>query len=233
MLLNIFNGSPRGKRSNSAVLTRAFAKGFCDSRTFPGNRFEEFFLADPEDFEKAPEAFFKESTALLAFPIYVDAMPGITKKFIEALEPYKGRCEFMRILFLVQTGFPEETHTRPMKNYLLKLARRLGAPSPGVIRMGGGEGARKQAKSRKGRKLLGLYEKLGYLYAETGELDAKILASLTGPSRLPSAPTRLILPVANYFYWDRQLKRNGAYAKRFARPLEEMPEKAATENPWE
>ncbi|HOO63402.1 MAG TPA: hypothetical protein PK364_05730 [Synergistaceae bacterium] len=132
MLLNIFNGSPRGKRSNSAILTRAFAKGFCDSRTFPGNRFEEFFLADPEDFEKAPEAFFKESTALLAFPIYVDAMPGITKKFIEALEPYKGRCEFMRTLFLVQTGFPEETHTRPMKNYLLKLGRRLGAPLPAL-----------------------------------------------------------------------------------------------------
>jgi len=222
MLLNIFNGSPRGKRSNSAILTRAFAKGFCDSRTFPGNRFEEFFLADPEDFEKAPEAFFKESTALLAFPLYVDAMPGITKKFIEALEPYKGRCEFMRTLFLVQTGFPEETHTRPMKNYLLKLGRRLGAPSPGVIRMGGGEGAR-----HRGKKLLQRYEDLGRIYAETGKLDEKILASLTGPRRLPSLRVRLILPLANYFFWDRQLKRNGAYAKRFARPLEEMPEAAA------
>jgi multimeric flavodoxin WrbA len=220
MHLNIFNGSPRGEKSNSAVLTRAFAKGFCDAEKFPENRFREFFLADPGDFGKALQSFSREFTFMLAFPIYVDAMPGIVKKFIEALEPHGGSWESVQMIFLIQTGFPEETHTRPMKAYLLKLARRLGAPCPGVIRMGGGEGTRHRATRRRGKKLLQRYEDLGRIYAETGKLDEKILASLTGPRRLPSLPVRLILPLANYFFWDRELKKNGAYSKRFDRPLE-------------
>ena len=220
MRLQIFNGSPRGKASNSTVLTRAFARGFFGSEAFPEGEFREFFLGDPEDFERAHKAFSEKSTVLLAFPIYTDAMPGLVKKFIEALKPYKGTCATTKVIFLIQTGFPEETHTRPMRDYLLKLARRLGTPCPGVIRMGGGEGTRNQAQSRRGKKILHRYEELGRIYAERGELDQKILASLTGPSRISPLLIRLILPLANYFFWDRQLKKNGAYPKRFNRPLE-------------
>ena len=220
MRLQIFNGSPRGRGSNSTVLTRAFAKGFFGTESFPEEQFREFFLASSEDFEKAFRAFPEESTVLLAFPIYTDAMPGLVKKFIESLKPYKGACATTRVIFLIQTGFPEETHTRPMRDYLLKLARRMETPCPGVIRMGGGEGTRNQAKSRRGKKILHQYEELGRIYAERGELDQKILASFTGPSRISPFLIRLILPLANYFFWDRQLKRNGAYPKRFHRPLE-------------
>jgi hypothetical protein len=219
MRLQIFNGSPRGKGSNSTVLTRAFAKGFFGTENFPQEEFREFFLANPGDFQGALQAFSEESTVLLAFPIYTDSMPGIVKDFIEALQPYRGSCTATKTIFLVQTGFPEETHTRPMRDYLLKLARRLGAPSPGVIRMGGGEGTRNQAQSRRGKKTLHRYEELGRLYAETGELDQNILELLKGTSKLPSLLAPFILPLANYFFWDRQLKKNGAYAKRFDRPL--------------
>ncbi len=220
MLLNIFNCSPRGKRSNSAILTRAFAKGFCDTEEFPENQFQEFFLVNPGDFERAREAFPQESTALTAFPIYVDAMPGLAKNFFETLENCKGVCGSTRMIFLIQTGFPEETHTRPMQAYLIKLARRLGTPCPGVIRMGSGEGIRQQEKSRRGRKLLNRYEQLGRSYARTGILDEKILAGLTGPTRHSPLLMRFVLPLVNHFFWDRELKKNGAHSKRFDRPLD-------------
>jgi len=220
MLLNIFNCSPRGERSNSAILTRAFAKGFCDAAVFPENRFQEFFLGNPEDREKAREAFPRQSTALIAFPIYVDAMPGVAKLFFESLRNYRGSCSSTGMIFLVQTGFPEETHTRPMQAYLLKLARRLGSPCPGVIRMGSGEGVRQQTRSRRGRKLLSRYEQLGRSYARSGTLDEEILAGLTGPTRHSPLLMRFVLPLANHFFWDRELKKNGAYSRRFDRPLE-------------
>ena len=220
MLLNIFNCSPRGERSNSAILTRAFAKGFCDTEEFPGNQFQEFFLARQEDFEKAREAFPQKSTALVAFPIYVDAMPGLAKNFFETLRSYKGACGSTRMIFLIQTGFPEETHTRPMQAYLPKLARRLGTLCPGVIRMGSGEGIRRQGKKHRGRKLLNRYEQMGRSYARTGILDEKILAGLTGPTRHSPLLMRFVLPLVNHFFWNRELKKNGAYSKRFDRPLD-------------
>ena len=222
MRLNVFNCSPRGKRSNTRVLTGAFAEGFLERMegTEP-NEVREFFIADSGDFRRAVEAFGEPSTALIAFPVYVDAMPAITKAFIEEIAAYKGKCSSTRMLFLIQTGFPEETHTRPMKEYLEKLAKRLDAPCDGVIRMGGGEGARDRVRgSKDGGKMFKRYRMLGREYAANGVLDEAILAKLAGPKRLPSLLAPLVLPLANYFFWDRELKRNDAYEKRFDRPLE-------------
>ncbi len=223
MLLNIFNCSPRGKRSNTRSLTEAFAEGFLGERAGASepNEVREYFISDSGDFRRAVGAFGEPSAALIAFPIYVDAMPAIAKAFIEEISAYKGRCSATRMLFLIQTGFPEESHTRPMKAYLEKLSKRLGARCDGVVRMGGGEGARQRARGPKGGgKLFDRYRRLGRTYAATGALDEAICAKLAGPKRLPSFLAWLILPLTNFFFWDRDLKRNGAYEKRFDRPLE-------------
>ena len=223
MRLNIFNCSPRGKRSNTKVLTNAFAEGFLRGAAGAPelNEVREFFISEPDDFRRAAEAFREPSAALIAFPVYVDAMPAIAKSFIEEIAAFKGRCSSTRMLFLIQTGFPEETHTRPMKAYLEKLAKRLGAPCDGVIRMGGGEGARDRVRGSKGGgKMFERYRMLGRGYAANGVLDEAILAKLAGPKRLPALLAPLVLPLANYFFWDRELKRNGAYEKRRDRPLE-------------
>lgn len=223
MLLNIFNCSPRGKRSNTRALTDAFAEGFLGERTDASepNEMREYFISDSDDFRRAVEAFGEPSAALIAFPIYVDAMPAIAKAFIEEIAAYKGRCSATRMLFLIQTGFPEESHTRPMKAYLEKLAKRMGAPCDGVVRMGGGEGARHRAGGPKGGgRMFDRYRRLGRIYAATGVLDEAICAKLAGPKRLPMLLAPLVMPLANYFFWDKELKRNEAYEKRFDRPLE-------------
>lgn len=223
MRLNIFNCSPRGKRSNTKVLTNAFAEGFLQGATGAPelNEVREFFISESDDFRRAAEAFGEPSAALIAFPVYVDAMPAIAKSFIEEIAAFKGRCSSTRMLFLIQTGFPEETHTRPMKAYLEKLAKRLGAPCDGVIRMGGGEGARHRAGgSKNGDKMLERFRLLGRRYAADGVLDETVCAKLAGSRPLPSFLAWFLLPFVNYYFWDRELKRNGAYEKRFAKPLD-------------
>ena len=222
MRLNIFNCSPRGKRSNTRVLAGAFAEGFLETEGPAGrNDVREYFISDPGEFRLASEVFVEPCVALIAFPIYVDAMPAIAKSFIEEIAAYKGRCSSTRMLFLIQSGFPEETHTRPMKAYLEKLAKRLGAPCDGVIRMGGGEGARDRVRGSKGGgKMFERYRMLGRGYAANAVLDEAILAKLAGPKRLPALLAPLVLPLANFFFWDRELKRNDAFGKRFDKPLE-------------
>jgi hypothetical protein len=222
MRLNIFNCSPRGKRSNTRVLAGAFAEGFLETEgPYGQNEVREYFISDPGEFRLASEVFGEPCVALIAFPIYVDAMPAIAKSFIEEIAAYKGRCSSTRMLFLIQSGFPEETHTRPMKAYLEKLAKRLGAPCDGVIRMGGGEGARDRVRgSKSGGKMFERYRMLGRGYAANAVLDEAILAKLAGPKRLPALLAPLVLPLANFFFWDRELKRNDAFGKRFDKPLE-------------
>ena len=190
MLLNVFNCSPRGVGSNTKVLTDAFSEGFLQARHSSGevNEVREFLVTDPEDCALGLEAFPMPSSALIAFPLYVDAMP----------------------------------HTRVMKDYLEKLAKRMGAPCDGVIRMGGGEAIRYKRRGSKPGKVWQRYQELGRIYGEKGLLDEGILKSLAGVRRVPLL-ARLFAPrFVNKFLWDRELKRNGAYENRFDRPLEDV-----------
>ena len=82
MKLTVFNGSPRGPKSNSKVLLARFLEGFGETE---GNSHDIHYLnrvGRQEDFRRA---FIEAECVLLAFPLYTDAMPGVVKSFIEAL----------------------------------------------------------------------------------------------------------------------------------------------------
>ncbi len=215
MRLRIFNCSPKGRKSNSRLISGAFARGFCE---LPGNEAEEFFVAREKDMEKGLASFGEDGINLVVFPVYVDAMPGLAKEFIERAALFRGRLSGTRLLFLVHTGFPEETHTRPMEKYLNKLAVRLGARLDGVIRLGGGKGI-KVSDSPQKNKALDELTRLGQSYAVDGKLDARILERLAGPSRIPRLVALVMFPIVNYFGFGREMRKNGAWERRFDRPL--------------
>ena len=158
---------------------------------------------------------------LLAFPLYTDAMPGIVKAFIESLALFCGREGNPPISFLVQSGFPEATHSRHVERYLEKLATRLGCRYLGTIVRGNGEGARWMPEDH---KLFLSLQAIGRMWAERGALDEKQLRALAKPERFP----RILGPLFKILlksekaqgYWNRQLEENGAYEARFARPYE-------------
>lgn len=172
----------------------------------------------------AHESFPGADLVLLGFPLYTDAMPGLAKEFIESLALYCTREANPRMAFLVQSGFPESCHSRPVERYLEKLAQRLNAPYGGTIVKGGCEGVRMMPEQMN-RKLFTGLEELGADLARTGNLDPEKLRKLAKPERYPQASAPLIklvlkLPVMQS-YWNSQLKKNGAWEQRFARPFVE------------
>jgi hypothetical protein len=216
--LTVFNGSPRGKTGNTEVFLRHLLQGWTTVRD---NAHQTFYLQRVKDAEQFVQAFANAECVLLAFPLYTDAMPGIVKAFIESLAPYLGREDNPPIGFLVQSGFPEATHSRHVERYLRRLAARLGCPYLGTIVRGGGEGARWMSEDH---KLFLSLQEIGKTWAECGALDEEQLRALAKPERFPRilAPLfRVLLRTkAAQGYWNNQLEKNGAYEDRFARPYE-------------
>jgi len=222
MKLTVFNGSPRGKGSNTKVLLEHFLNGFMKT---DGNTYELAYLVRVKDRESFINLFREAEHVLLAFPLYDDAMPAIVKTFIESLEPLCRREGNPDIGFIVQSGFPEAIHSRYVERYLEKLAARLGCKYKGTVIKGGGESVRGQAVgAMPGFINKGLYKsfyKLGESFGEKGEFDEKIVRTLAKPERLNKFNFRifkLIMDMTSIFYWNKMLKRNNAFEKRFAKP---------------
>jgi hypothetical protein len=215
--LTAFNGSPRGQRGNTEVFVQHLIRGF---ESGEANSSEVFYLNHVRDTERHVQAFSEAELVLLAFPLYTDAMPAQVKTFIEALEPLCDREGNPDLAFLVQSGFPEALHSRHVERYLVKLSARLGCRYVGTIVKGGGEGARLAPDSYS--KPFEILRQLGVMLGETGTFDEALLKELAKPERFP----KLLAPAFKLFlktkmarsYWDNQLKENGAYEDRFARP---------------
>jgi hypothetical protein len=225
MKLTVFNGSPRGKGSNTKVLLEHFLNGFMKT---DGNTYEIAYLVRVKDRESFINLFQEAEQILLAFPLFDDAMPAIVKTFIESLEPLCGREGNPDIGFIVQSGFPEAIHSRYVERYLEKLAARLGCKYKGTVIKGGGESVRIEAVGAlPGFINKGLYTsfyKLGKSFGEKGEFDEQTVRTLAKPERLNKFNFRifkLIMDITSIFYWNKLLKKNNAFEKRFARPYAE------------
>jgi multimeric flavodoxin WrbA len=215
--LTLFNGSPRGPKGNTPIFLRELAAGF-------GGPSETHHVVRMKQTAEMVQAFAEAECVILGFPLYTDAMPGMTKHFIESLEPLVGRQDNPPLGFVVQSGFPEGLHSRYIERYLEKLVQRLGCPYLGTIVKGGGEGTR-MMPAKMTENLFANLHTLGALLASEGRLDAETLAAMAKPERYPAilGPVfRLFLrlPIA-HGYFDNQLKENGAYDQRYAQPFVE------------
>jgi multimeric flavodoxin WrbA len=215
--LTIFNGSPRGRKGNTPILLEQFRRGFDEG----GGNSELFHLNRIQATPQHVDAFAAAESVLLGFPLYTDAMPGLVKAFMEALAPLCGRPHNPPIGFLVQSGFPESAHSRYIEQYLPQLAQRLGSPYLGAIVKGGCEGVHVMPEQMN-RKLFTQLHEIGRTFGRQGSFAPVLLRELAGRERYPAylAPLFKVLswtPLLN-FYWNRQLKQNGVYAERFARP---------------
>jgi hypothetical protein len=216
--LLLLNGSPRGERSNSMKMLSRVADGWEGGG---GEEPEVLHLARKSDFDRAVTAFAEVDVVLLGFPLYTDAMPALAKEYIEALAPRTCADGNPRLAFLVQSGFPEASHSRPLERYLEKLARRLDSPCAGTIVRGGGE-ALQMMPEEANKKLWSRLRVLGEQLARDGRFGAAELKAIAGIERFSPLTTALLtvavrLPIVQ-FYWNMQLKKNGAWERRFAAP---------------
>jgi hypothetical protein len=151
-------------------------------------------------------------------------MPGLVKSYIEALALYCGRAGNPRVAFLVQSGFSEPLHSRPVERYLEKLAARLGCSYGGAIIRGGGE-ALQAMPDQASERLWTRLRTLGASLAATGRFDPDLLEQVARAehfSPAKAAAWKLLLKLSpTQFSWNGQLKKNGAWKARFARPYAE------------
>ena len=218
MKLTVFNGSPRGGKSNTRIVLEHFLKGFSETE---GNKHEVYYLNRVKEEDQFTRAFSEAECVLLAFPLYMDSMPGVVKCFIEALEPFVGRKSNPALGFIVQSGFPEAVHNRMVERYNEKLASRLGCRYLGTIVKGGVEGIQVQPPQMTAKLFTRFYE-LGRVFGRDGLFDESVIEQLAKLERLSPIVLlllQLLIPTGPLnFYWNGQLKKNGAYSRRFAAP---------------
>ena len=222
MQLTLFNGSPRGKKSNTRILLDHFTRGFEQADDCKINL---AYLVHHRVVQKHVDLFKTSENVIVAFPLYTDAMPGIVKYFFEALAPFCGREGNPRLGFIVQSGFPEAAHSCYVERYLEKLAKRLGCEYLGTVVKGGVEGIQVMPPWMT-KKLFQTFFQLGTDFASTGTFNPDLLKSLAPRDqmsfgRIQFMKTMQRLGLTN-FYWNSQLKRNGVFDQRFAQPYKEV-----------
>ena len=225
MKLVIFNGSPRKKRGNTAMFIESFLVGY---RHNPTNSFEVYYLQTITDERNVQDIFLSTEYVLLAFPLFTDAMPGRVKQFIELLRPISqhSREANPKLLFLVQSGFPEAIHSRYIEKYLQKLAHRLNCDYVGTIIRGGAMAVHQLFPKFIGKRITQLFKNriggLGREFGKTGTLDKKMLKKCAYPERLPRIVKIIYylysLIGIKYFGFDAVLKENAVFQYRDATP---------------
>ena len=83
MKLTIYNGSPRGKNSNTKILIDHFINGMETAKK--EWEINIHYLNDIKNSDLFVKEFKNSEYIILAFPLYTDAMPGIVKHFIDKL----------------------------------------------------------------------------------------------------------------------------------------------------
>jgi multimeric flavodoxin WrbA len=217
--LTLFNGSPRGRRGNTPIMLTQIAQGFAGPT-------DTYHLVRLKEIDQMVHTFSDAECVILGFPLYTDAMPGVVKHFIEALEPLADGRHNPPLGFLVQSGFPEGLHSRYVERYLEKLATNLGSIYLGTIVRGRGERTRDMT-SEVNLPLFTNLRTLGANLATEGRFDPTILEAIARPERFPIFmwpvfQILLRLPMG-HGYFDDMLNQNGTFPQRFAQPF--IPER--------
>ena len=117
-----------------------------------------------------------------------------------------------------------------LDRYLKELGAALEAEKHSVVQFtlkdltiikGGVEGIQVQPPKMKAKLFTRFYE-LGRIFGRDGSFDKSLIEQLAKPERLSRGVLlllKLLIPTGLLnFYWNRQLKKNGAYSRRFAAP---------------
>jgi NAD(P)H-dependent FMN reductase len=221
MKLAIINGSPRYKKSNSTLLINQFLSGY--NKIIP-EEVPVHYLATQQLRNEAADAFLESDEIILIFPLYTDCMPGIVKDFIESIaQMNRNDIGGKKIGFVVQSGFPETIHSVAVEHYLEKLTKRLQCEYLGTVIKGGVEGIQIMPPFMT-RKLFLQFEKLGEYFAKNSAFSPQIMDKLRKPYKMSPIQRSVFSMMAKTgltnFYWNSNLKKNGAFEKRFDKPYE-------------
>ncbi len=213
MKLAIYNGSPRGKSSNSAKIAELLADNFNTSEILI------HYISKPENHETA--ILNDADSYFIVFPLYADAMPFSVKLMFEEMDKNKDVYKNKPIYFFVHSGFPEAKQSRLLERYLRYFCKLIEARCMGVAIMGNSEGLRRMKDSSK--RLQRIKENL-VIFADdiskSKPYSKNSLQFFSGMETMPKFVLFLLKSMPGIFnkVFDFMFKQNGAYDKRFNKP---------------
>lgn len=215
MSLMIFNGSPRGVKSNSSEIIKWFERDIDESSIVYLNKIKRY------------DAYIEQAKAcdklLFVFPLYVDGMPAQVKYMFELMYKEKEIFEGKEVAYIIHSGFSEAVHLKPLQKYLNRFSQIMGMDNYGVFNVPGSEGFKLMPKfmTSKRAKMISL---IGRAYILGQPVPQREKVALEGPAVLSGARLMQfkILKKTGLAdqYWDSQLKNNKVYETRFAAPYE-------------
>ncbi|MBR0532517.1 MAG: flavodoxin family protein [Bacteroidales bacterium] len=177
--LVIINGSPRvAKFSNTDKIIHSFVKGLEET----GTTWELHNLSNRKEWDAAREAFTSHEHILIAFPLYVECIPGLMSEFLETL-PTERKLPG-QLCFLLHGGMDEGNEFRFCERILQRLPARLGCGYCGTLIRGGSFCIRTREDALKA-KIVAPYEEMGRLFAQRGNFLTPEAKKFTGPEQYP------------------------------------------------
>lgn len=214
MPLVIYNGSPRGKASNSSIISKWFLDGYKDHA-------QTHYIGHIKNQDKGLIAYQEASEILFIFPLYVDGMPGQVKTFFEELAALGPSPK--KVTYIIHSGFSEGIQNRALEKYLIAFTKRMGYDHGGVIILPGSEGFRLMP-DKMTRKKKDLVMSLAAAFSNNQVYDQGLLKALAKREKMKTLDLLLyrfmqVVGLAN-LYWNSQLKKHGAFDKRYDKPYE-------------
>lgn len=201
MKLITFNGSPRGKSSNSTRMIPWVIdeppENICylNKLSLHESYIESAILAD---------------ALLFVFPLYVDSMPGITKSFFELMETHKEIFYEKPVYYIIHSGFPEMIQSKTLSRYLSYFSIKvMNMDYMGTVIIGGSE-AMQMAPDGAFRKLQSKLKIVGNAIITGERVPDNINILINKRDRLTAFRLFLfkISPFKN-FYWNYRAKQHG------------------------
>ena len=215
MHLVIISGAARPQsKSNTAKVIAAFQKGFEES----GNTTEVWYLSDRHQWESAADAFARNDRILIAFPLYVENIPGILLEFLSGLRP--KQIPGTKLAFLLQGGFPEASQSRCCEAFLETLPAQLGCGYAGTLIKGNMFGTGFVGEKTR-EKMLVPFTVMGRTFAEAECFEKSAVDIFAGPeymSRKEILMYNILGKHISRFFMGRIAKKLGCKAKLDAKP---------------
>ena len=213
--LVIINGSPRvATFSNTDKIIRSFVKGLEKA----GITWELHSLSNRKEWDAAREAFLKHEYILLAFPLYVECIPGLMLEFLETLPT--ERKQPGQLCFLLHGGMDEGNEFRFCERILQRLPAQLGCGYGGTLIRGGSFGIRTREDAVKA-KIVAPYEQMGSMFAQSGNFLTPEAKKFTGPEQYPWWVRKMV----SLLFLKKVNKGFEDFAKSWGctRPLDDKP----------
>jgi multimeric flavodoxin WrbA len=216
--LAIYNGSPRGRQSNSVMII----DNIVDAMEGQYCRIDVKDLLQLDLHEEYVKVFTEYDHHLIVYPLYMHAMPSIVKRFMERIDPVENGET--RISFIIQSGFPESVQSFYIRPYHRLLANRLNLTYGGTVVKGGVEGIRIMSEKAR-RKKIDPFIDLGKELITQGYFSKALIDRFAEPLKMSKGRIRFFKILGKTgltdFYWIMNLRKHKAFKQRFDQPYDD------------